>query len=339
MIGFDSEKSGGDFKGTISSFLNRFPNVQSNDSSRVFIVNDDIYVYEGTIRSFLDDRNFFDSTKGIGDASFTDFSRIFEMILKDTRKYQVSALITDMIYSLKDQANVSASKILNDAFSITQSNFKGHISTSVIVLKFEADYNGDYYTYNSPSVGKPYSGNRPFYVMLFTSSDGLKELYSAPEYKSFINFSSLKGYENMFCFTRDRFSPAYSIVPKYSHEGTFRKMKKDRGADSRIVAIEDVGLSKDGKVTIPVALDLSSLPFSKSYKGNVSMYSIESTSGFRIEEIKSIDELDNDSEILKQLPGATHLMLISTDKRPDNETLHIRLGYKMPSLDREILKR
>ena len=334
MVSFDSENSKGEFKGIVSTLLNRSPQVQRNDSTDVYIVNDNIYPYEGTVKEFLAQRDFFSSTKDIGNPSYTDFDRIFEMILTDTKKYQVSALVTDMIYSVKGQETVSASKLLNEAYALTHNVFKGKTQTSVIVLKFEADYNGPYYPYNSPSVGVPYNGNRPFYVMLFASKDTMEELYYSEEYSSFINFSTLPSFENMFCFTSMQFTPGYSILLDYDHKGRYRmdKEKKREGKSKFVTAISNAQLSKDGSITIPIALDLSHLPLSNSYKKNKDYYEIESKGGFEIKSIKSIEELDP-NEILKvkeSLPTATHLLVLESETKPLNEEVKIKMLYKLP---------
>ena len=336
MVSFDSENSKGDFKKIVSEFLNRFPKITGNDSTYVYIVNDNIYPYEGTVKEFLAQRNFFSSTKDIGNPSYTDFDRIFEMILSDTKKYQVSALVTDMIYSVKGQETVSSSKLLNEAYALTHNVFKGKTGTSVIVLKFEADYNGPYYPYNSPSVGVPYKGNRPFYVMLFASKDSMEELYDSNSYSSFINFSTLPSYENMFCFTSMQYSPGYSILTDYEHDGRYRKDRerenKDKGESKEITGITEAQLSKEGTITIPIALDLSHIPLSNSYKRNEDYYEIDSRGGFEVESIKSIDELDSKevSTIRNTMPTATHLLLLKSTTKPLNETVLIRMLYKLP---------
>lgn len=336
MVSFDSESSKGEFKGIVSTLLNRFPQVQRNDSTYVYIVNDNIYPYEGTVKEFLAQRDFFSSTKDIGNPSYTDFDRIFEMIITDTKKYQVSALVTDMIYSVKGQETVTASKLLNEAYALTHNVFKGKTKTSVIVLKFEADYDGTYYPYNSPSGGVQYNGNRPFYVMLFASKDTMEELYYSEEYSTFINFSTLPSFENMFCFTSMCFTPSYTILLDYDHEGRYRKDKekiRDGKLDSKFVkAISNVQLSKDGSITIPIALDLSHIPLSNSYKKNEDYYEIESKGGFEVKSIKSIEELDSNeiSTVKESLPTATHLLTLKSEARPLNETVKIKMLYKLP---------
>ncbi|MDE5886013.1 MAG: hypothetical protein K2H46_00315 [Muribaculaceae bacterium] len=330
MVSFDTERSSGEFKGIVSTLLNRFPTVESRDSTAVYIVNDNIYPFKGSVRDFLAQRDFFTATKGIGDPSFTDFDRIFSMIMSDVTKYQVSALISDLIYSSKGQENVSASKLLNEAYALTHNTFKNKTNTSVIILKFEAGYSGPYYNYASPSKGVTYNGERPFYVMLFLSKESLQELYEAPEYEAFIKFSTLNNFEDMFCFTDLRFRPAFSIIPEIDHEGRFRKERTH--GNSLITGICDAQLSKDGGISIPIAVDLSGIPLSESYKKNKSLYDVESSTGFKIASIRSLaNDADCADKVKDRLSGATHLIILESDEKPKNETVKISLAYRLPS--------
>lgn len=330
MVSFDTENSSGEFKGIVSTLLNRFPNIESSDSTSVYIVNDNIYPYKGSVRDFLAQRDFFTATKGIGDPSFTDFDKIFSMILSDITKYQVSALVSDLIYSAKGQENVSSSKLLNEAYALTHNTFKDKTNTSVIVLKFEAGYSGPYYPYNSPSKGITYTGERPFYVMLFLSKESLLELYQASDYTAFTKFSTLKNFEDMFCFTDVKFKPEYSIIPEIDHEGRFRK---ERTHDSSMVTgICDAQLSRDGDITIPIAVDLSGIPLSESYKKNKDFYNVDSSTGFKIASIKALsNDSENTEKVLERLPNATHLITLESEEKPKNETIKINLEYRLPS--------
>ena len=333
MVSFDTEKSSGEFKGIVSTLLNRFPYVESSDSTSVYIVNDNIYPYKGSVRDFLAQRDFFTATKGIGDPSYTDFDKIFSMILSDMSKYQVSALVTDLIYSAKGQEGVSPSKLLNEAYALTHNAFKGNTSTSVIILKFSAGYNGPYYPFNSPLRGVQYSGARPFYVLLFATKESLAELFDSKEYSAFSKFSTLPNYEDMFCFTDVIFKPEFSIITDYDHEGRFRK---DRTKSSKVVTgICEAQLSKEGEISIPIAVDLSAIPLSESYKKNKNLYDVESLTGFKISSIKSIGNLDDAAIIKEHLPGATHIMTLVADEKPKNETVSIQLTYQLPIWVRE----
>lgn len=329
MVSFDTDRSSGEFKGIVSTLLNRFPSIGNDDSTSVYIVNDNIYPYNGSVRDFLSNRNFFDATKGLGDPSYTDFDRIFSMILSDMKKYQVSALVSDLIYSAKGQESVSAGKLLNEAYALTHNTFKNNTYTSVILLKFSAGYYGPYYPFNSPSKGVQYSGDRPFYIMLFVSKESLYELYNSAEYQAFTKFSTISNFEDMFCFTDISFKPEFSIIPDYDHEGRFRK-ERTHGS-SAVSGICEAQLSKDGEISVPIAVNLSGIPLSESYKKNKNLYNVNSTSGFHISSIKSIANVDDAEKVLAYLPGATHLIIVESDEKPKNETVGIQLEYRLPS--------
>ncbi|MDE6513345.1 MAG: hypothetical protein K2L05_04065 [Muribaculaceae bacterium] len=340
MYSFDAAGSKGEFKRSIADMLNRFPGITGNDTSSVFIVNDNIYNYDGSVRDFLANREFFTSIKNIGNPSYTDFDKIFDIILAETQPNQVSVLITDLIYSVDGQGEVTASKLLNEAYTLTHNVFKGHTADmNLIAVKLTADFLGNYYPYNSPNKGTIYNGDRPFYALIFASDAALCSLYECPDYKSFVNFSSIPGYDDMFCFTDMTFKPHISIIPNYAHEGRFRKSrsKNTRGAVS---AIDNVELSRNGKLTIPVALNLSDLPLTANYKANKDNYIVESNGRFEIEWIRPINDLGDYDEsdgknnglenITKLMPDATHLMMISTQEIK-NESISIKMTYRLPA--------
>lgn len=329
MVSFDSEHSSGEFKSIVSTLLNRFPSVESSDSTSVYIVNDSIYPYKGSVRDFLAQRDFFTVTKGIGNPAFTDFDQILSMILSHVEEYQVSALVSDLIYSAKGQENVSASKLLNEAYSLTHNTFKDKTNISVILLKFVAGYFGPYYTYDKPSKGLEYKGDRPFYVMLFLSNESLHELYASPDYEAFTKFSTLKNFVDMFCFTDRQYKPAVSIIPELEHQGRFRK-EKSHGS-SLITGICEVQPSREGELTIPVAVDLSELPLPESYKQDAKLYDVESLSGFRITSVKALDEYGEAEKVRSRMPGATHVLTLETDQKLKNETVSVSLDYRLPT--------
>ncbi|MBD5282794.1 MAG: hypothetical protein HDS33_07195, partial [Bacteroides sp.] len=326
MYSFDTSGSKGEFKRSIADMLNRFPKITGNDTTSVFVVNDNIYNYDGSVRDFLANREFFTSIKKIGNPSYTDFDKIFDIILAETQTNQVSVLITDLIYSVNGQGDVTASKLLNEAYALTHNVFKDHAAKmNMIVVKLTADFLGNYYPYNSPNKGIVYNGDRPFYALIFASDPALTALYECDDYKSFVNFSSIPGYDDMFCFTDMTFKPHISIIPNYAHEGRFRKARSKNSKGS-ISAIDNVELSRDGKLTIPVALNLSDLPLTASYKANKDNYIVESNGRFEIEWIRPINDLGGDDEsdernkknnssenITKLMPDATHVMMISTE--------------------------
>ena len=100
--------------------LNNLP----GKDNRLFVVNDGVHPYPKGIDEFVRSVNIFESTKGIGDASYTDFGRIFRELLENTSDDELSVLVTDMIYSTREMAGVNPMKIFADAQGMTQAVFK-----------------------------------------------------------------------------------------------------------------------------------------------------------------------------------------------------------------------
>ena len=75
MTPYDHTGGRGQLKKAVNDLINFFP---SRENVKINIVNDNIYPYSGTVDSFLQDRNIYESTSGTGNASYTDFKLIFE---------------------------------------------------------------------------------------------------------------------------------------------------------------------------------------------------------------------------------------------------------------------
>ena len=128
-------------------------------------------------------------------------------------------LVSDLIYSVRGQEAVNPQKLMSEAKSLTATVFNKHNHGGVWIIKFIADYSGKYYPYNSPSRGIEYHGDRPFYVMVFVSKAGIETICQDSKYADFYHFSTLPGYQNMFFFTSEQFSPAYSVLIGIREEG------------------------------------------------------------------------------------------------------------------------
>ena len=122
------------------------------------IVNNDIYPYQGSIDDFLQDRDIYASTAGVGNPAYTDFGRILDRILSTQGPSEVSVLVTDLIYSPADTKDLSIDKLLNEERSLVASTFKKHEGKSVLVHQCVGDFDGKYYTYRGGAVD--YRGER-----------------------------------------------------------------------------------------------------------------------------------------------------------------------------------
>ena len=78
MVPYDNAGDHGQLKKAVNDIINHFPGRKVN----INIVNDNIYPYQGSVDQFIQDRNIYASTAGVGNSAFTDFQQIFGAILK-----------------------------------------------------------------------------------------------------------------------------------------------------------------------------------------------------------------------------------------------------------------
>ena len=327
MIPYDSPRTKGDFKAGISRLLNNIP-TRGCDKNILYVVNNSVYPYQQTYKEFLQSKDIFKDTRNVGDPRYTDFTCIFDSILSRTAQNELSILASDLIYSTKDMASVNPQKIKNEAQAMTTSIFKEHTDKDVLVIKLMADYDGNYYPYNSPNKGNYYKGKRPYYLMMVSNSDVMRRIFFDKEYKDFSDIEHLNGFENYYCFSRHNTTPYYSVLlSDKRNRGRFGAVK---GSGTTIHAIENITPDRDGKVCITLAVDLSSIVADEKFKTNENNYEILSLANFRIESIDEIKPEDRTPMIERYAPNATHLIVLSTDETLKNETLTLKLKDRLP---------
>lgn len=282
MIPYDSPRTKGDFKAGISHLLNSIPSQE--EEHILYVVNNSVYPYNHTYKEFLQSKDIFKDTRNIGDPRYTDFTCIFDSILSHTATNELSILASDLIYSTKEMTNVNPQKIRNEAQAMTTNVFKNHTDKDVLIIKLMADYEGNYYPYNSPNKGVHYEGERPYYLTLISESEVMRRIFSDKAYKEFSDIEHLKGFENYYCFSRYQHAPYYSVLLSDKHnKGRFGAVK---GSGTTIHAIEDTTPDREGEVAITLAVDLNSIIADEDFKENKDNYEISSLAGFEIKEIE-----------------------------------------------------
>ena len=346
MFAYDNPKTNGDFRNIVSGLLTHLPPLQ-NDTV-IYVVNDNIYPFNKGIKEFLTERNFMQSVKDKGNINYTDFQTIFTQIEDSLQDDDVAILFSDLIYSLKNQQEVNPNQLVNEAKRITEHVTKNHPDVQVKVIKFEADYNGNYYPYNSPNKGVQYVGPRPFYAMIFAKSKAMDALQNDPANENFRNFSKVPGYQDEYTFTNQNYKPFYTIVMKdYSKKGNvnkddekeegkkgkYRKKKKSELNKDTILngekysyihSIDEMELDRNGELVMPIAINLSGIPATPAYKTDLANYEVNSATGFKIISIKPIDSN------IKELGNATHIINLQTKNRPKNETVKLKMRNELP---------
>lgn len=317
MTPYDTPGGGGQLKKAVNDLINFFP---SKEGVKINIVNDNIYPYSGTVDSFLQDRNIYQSTSGTGNASYTDFKLIFEKIIQAQKPGNVSVLVTDLIYSPQNTADVSVEKILNEENSVATSIFKTYKGKSIIVNQLMGDYNGMYYPYN----GAPftYNGKRPFYLIIVADAATIDRMAADDNYAKFLRPTNVK---NSYRFNQAHSNINFKLVPDWKDNvGRFRP---DHGDASQLTHCE--GDRETGVLCFTLAANLKSLNKDDVFLTNVSNYAVQSQSGFEIN-IRPINPSDITNNNRAYLDGMTHLITAKGKFNISHDELSITVNNQFP---------
>lgn len=327
MTPFDATTTSGDFKSAITSFLNSIPDGKAGSENLLFIVNDAVYPFDKSYKEFIQSKNIFSDTKNVGDPRYTDFTCIFDSILAKTGKNEVAVLVSDLIYSTPNMAEVNCTKILNEARSLTRSVFKGKTKKDVLVVKMLGDYDGPYYTYNSPNKGLQYKGPRPYYFVVVAAPDVMQRLFNDKKYQECMAFADRQGYEDFYCFSNEKQVDYSVLLSNKRNEGRAGAVRGQKGV---IHEVENIEADRNGTVTMTIAADLSGIIVPENALLEAKNYEITSLSGFKVKEIEKISDTERD-EKLRAIPTATHFIILSTQNKIAYETLKLRFKNELPA--------
>lgn len=329
MTPYDAKTGDGSFKRAIVQLLNSLPN--ANDENSMYVVNSSIEPYPQGFSNFVRDTNIFESTKGIGDPSFTDFGAIFHQLINQTKDNELSILVTDMIYSTKSMVGVNPQKVFAEAHGMISSVFKAAVKDkSMLIVKMRGSYDGPYYSYNSPSSGKRYSGYRPYYIIMVGDNDNIARLSADTEYSAFAKLAELPGFENQYLFTTEEVYEPYYTILLHSKESRGR-FKPERGQTRRITDIEDVELdANSGDFQLAVAVNLKGMFVDEGYLLNPQNYDVEANDNFVIKAIKPLDKSDLTQSEKKYASSATHVLVLSTNNLTTAQEVSVKLKNQLP---------
>ena len=318
MVPYDQPSGGGQLKKAVNDLINFFPNHQN---AQINIVNDNIYPYGGTVDSFLQDRDIYASTKGIGDASFTDFKLIFDKIFEEQKPGNVAVLITDFIYSPKNTDGVSLDKIFNEENSLATSIFTKYKGKSIIVNQLSGDFDGQYYPYR----GAPfqYKGRRPFYVIVIADASVMDKMAKDSNYSNFLN---LVGTINSYRFNQAQAAIDYKFVPVWKNNaGRFKESRGEEG-----VLTDCKGDSETGILAFSVAVNLDGLQKDEGFLLDPANYDIKSQNGFtlKVERIKDSDINGNSKGYLE---GMTHVLTFTGKLQSPKDEIKLNLRNDFPT--------
>lgn len=327
--GYDTPQCSGDFKAAIVSLLNNLPG--NNGGNTDFIVNDNIYIYPKSYREFIIDKNIFETTKGLGNPSYTDFNRIFSSLLSDTKNNEIAILVTDMIYSVKEMQGVSPQKIFNEEEGMANAVFSKHVKDkTVLVIQMKGDYVGEYYPYNSGKKGIPYKGKRPYYFVIVGNNSDIQRLSSDSQYSSFIDFSKMGGFSHVLSFNSTGTNTPYYTI-SLEDPNTLGKFKCDRNGSKTINSLKDIDPDREsGAFQFTVAVDLKGILADKEYLLDKNNYEISSEDKVTIQQIRKITSADITPNNRDNLSLATHFIVLRINNFTHKQVLHLRLKNILP---------
>ena len=221
---------------------------------------------------------------------------------------------------------VTGQKVLNEANLLTRSVFKGHTDKMVLVIKMNGDYDGPYYTFQSPNKGLMYKGERPYYFVFVAKPKVMQRLFLDPRYKDLINFNDLQGYENYYCFSSKDKTVDYSVL--LSNKRNRGRVGAVKG-QTIIHEIEKIKPDRDDNVVFTIAADFSEIIVPDNVLLNPKNYDVSSLSGFKIQSIEPIQDAERDDK-LRAIPNATHFVTLATTQKICYEQLTIKLKNELP---------
>ena len=317
MTPYDTPGGGGQLKKAVNDLINFFP---SKEGVKINIVNDNIYPYSGSVDSFLQDRNIYESTKGTGNASYTDFKLIFEKIIQPQKPGNVSVLVTDLIYSPQNTADVSVEKILNEENSVATSIFKTYKGKSIIVNQLMGDYNGQYYPYNGAPFA--YNGKRPFYLIIVADASTIDRMNGDDNFAKFLRPAGLK---NSYRFNQAQSEINVKVIPDWKDNvGRFRQSRSEQNQLTNCEGDRETGI-----LCFTLAANLKPLAKDDSFLTNAANYNVQSQSGFDIT-IRAIKPDDITNNNRSYLDGMTHLITAKGKFATSRDELSITLANQFP---------
>ena len=322
MVPYDSRGGGGQLKKAVNDLINHFPAGSKVD---INIVNDGIYPYEHTVDEFLQDRDIYQSTAGVGDASYTDFQLIFNKILEAQHPGNVSVLVSDLIYSPKDTHGVSLDKIFNEENSLATRAFAKYKGKSVVVQQFMGDFSGKYYPYNG--VPFEYNGKRPFYLVIIADNDAMDQLAQDSRYRGVLDAS---GVRNSYRFNQGSSEVDCRVLPEWKDNAGRFRVKHGDG----IVLTKCDGDRQTGKLCFSLAANLSGLLKDDALLTDVANYDVQSIDGYTLT-VQPIDKSMITSNNKEYLEGMTHILTLVGDLKSPRDEVRIALRNELPEWVRQ----
>ena len=324
-LSMDGYLNGNNFQQAVRRILNN----SENDSLITYFVNTKEYT-QLNIKDKIANKNI--SSPGIENS---DHKFIFKNAIKNATRNNLSIVITDGIYSMKD-GNIALVEVdIEDAFK--KALEENEIET--VVLKMASDFIGTYYTESKDCKNKPINQTRPYYILLFGNKGVIDKTL-----KEIVIINDLEGYQEQarFMITKD-LNVHYTVLTK----GEEKKGSFEPSDHSNITKkiIKAKKFSKKGTLLsntylqFGIAVDYSNLRIPDSYLINKSNYTVEDNTGYHIEEIKKVEDLDKNSISYKWIDTQnkkdkfkyTHIIVVQGKSNLYND-LNLSLDINFPTV-------
>lgn len=224
-------------------------------------VNDAVYKIDESPLGFI--QNMDAAKMKVGNVGSTDINLIFRSLLRGLRKNHVAVLFSDCIYSVK---NVTGE--LDNAKNATTDAFLDAISANkelaTVVLQMKSQFSGIYYDRNDAPL--PYSGVRPYYVVMMGDKAALKALCDG------MKLAQMPGMLHRCCFSTDSWTlddaTACTIISDYTNA---RRIKTSKNT----IDIDEIRVDRaEPKLRFAVGIDVSGLLVDEAYVTDAANYEV-----------------------------------------------------------------
>lgn len=319
--------NGDKFRVTMGEILHNI----EDDSLHSFFVNTNEYKADSILDKIRGGKSSI-KTQGIGNS---DHKFIFKNAINNSTNNNLSIVVTDGIYSMQN-GNMSDVEVdIKDAFE----NALKVNEIETVVLKMSSNFNGTYYTESNECENQTINQERPYYVLLF----GNKEIINKA-LEEIVVIEDLNGYnEQARFFITKRMKVDYSILTKGEEKkGSFKAKGHSKLYD--VKEIEDPekfqknGIPlKDRYLQFGIAVDYSNLSIPSNYLINTLNYSVEDNTGYKVVEIKTIENIAKSSISYKWIENLnkkgeknfTHIIVVRAKTQLYND-LKINLIMNFP---------
>ncbi|WP_298766725.1 hypothetical protein [uncultured Polaribacter sp.] len=326
----NSSSMNGYLKG--DNFLENMTRVIGNSKSKklnTFFVNTDVHQTTDILNRI--EKNQIK----VGNIRSSDHQFIFKTAIKTALKNNLSIVVTDGIYSVKGKNPSIVSVKIEQAFE--KALRENEIET--VVLKMTSNFDGTYYSESCKPGHKAIKINqvRPYYIFLFGARKVINKTLEEIVIKN-----DLKGLEeeSRFIITKD-LKVNYTVLTQGEEkEGNFKQsghkpVVKEIG-DAEKFSKKGV-LLKDRYLQFGIGVDYSNLSIPESYLLNTSNYSIENNTGYQVQEVKKVNELDKTGRSYKWINNQnkkgkfkyTHVLVVRAKKKLYGD-LNLSLDINFP---------